>query len=102
MKLPVAALLAVAVSAEAAAPDVAGLWAAERHFGPEVLGELTVFRESGQLRAEIAGRAAPVLVEGSEWRFELPGGEGAFRGRLVKEALVGHWIQARMQSNGSA
>jgi len=67
-----------------------GLWAARRDF-PVVAGTLRVTAD----RAEIAGRSAPVTRKDSQITFELPNGEGAFRGVVSGDRIVGHWIQPR-------
>ncbi len=75
------------------AKDLVGLWRAKQHFGPEVKGLLTIERDGTGLRAEIAGRSAPVRLDHNRLSFELAGNEGSFRGRLTKHRIVGHWIQ---------
>lgn len=100
----VAAPLAPGARGQAApARDLAGLWEAKRSFGPEVRGALTVRRLNHEWRAEIAGRAAVVKLEGDAVSVELPGGRGAFRGRFDarRASIVGHWIQPATVSNGT-
>lgn len=81
---------------DAARAELAGLWAAHRDFGPEVAGPLTLRNDGAELYAEIAGYRASVRVDGPDVRFEIPGGRGAFRGRLEDGRLIrGHWIQPR-------
>jgi len=81
---------------EPAAPDLAGLWQA-RHLvnGPELRGPLIVRRAAGVLRAEIAGRSAPVREAGGALAFRLPGGLGSFAGRWEanRRRIFGHWVQ---------
>jgi CubicO group peptidase (beta-lactamase class C family) len=55
-----------------------------------------VDRVGGGWRASLAGRTAPIRVEGDSLVFAIPGNGGAFRGRLRRGAaseslLVGHW-----------
>lgn len=101
------ALLASAPQASAAdAPrDLAGLWAAKLRFGPDLRGPLTIERSGGAWTAEIAGRSAPVTADGERLAFELPDGQGGFRGRVVSRArparIEGHWIQAPTVTQGS-
>ena len=89
-----AAALGVGSSAAqpAASTDWVGLWEANRSFGPEVRGEI-VFSPRGAWVADIAGYAAPVETSGGAYAFELPGGRGAFRGKVVGGELRGFWIQ---------
>src|SRR5438105_6018342 len=82
--------------------DLVGLWRAKQRFGPELRGALTIERREEGWSAEIAGRTAPVRMEGDRLSFELPGGEGSFRGRLRKAGIVGHWIQPRTATGGTA
>jgi len=74
-----------------------GLWAARRDFGPLVRGTLRITGD----RAEIAGRSAPVTVDGDSVTFALSGGEGAFRGTIRGKQILGHWIQPRTVWEGS-
>jgi len=79
---------------DASRPELAGLWAAHRDFGPEVEGPLTLRDGGAGLHADIAGYRALVDVDGAKIRFEIPGDRGAFRGRFEDDRLVrGHWIQ---------
>ncbi len=76
----------------AAASDLAGLWKAKRWFGPEAHGPLILRREAGRFAAEMAGHVVPVRADKGALAFELPDGEGAFKGRLdASGAVLGHW-----------
>jgi CubicO group peptidase (beta-lactamase class C family) len=76
----------------APAEGLAGLWKARRWFGPEARGPLIIERAPGGWAADFVGRALPVRLDGAEVAFELPNGQGAFRGRLQEGgALHGHW-----------
>ena len=88
MKKPLLALL-LCFPAFASAASLDGLWAARRDFGPNVRGTLRLTRE----RADIAGRSAPVKIDHDQISFDLPNAEGAFRGTIRGERVVGHWIQ---------
>jgi hypothetical protein len=77
----------------AASIDWAGLWEANRSFGPEVRGEIVFSERGGEWVADIAGYVAPVEISGGAHAFELPGGRGAFRGKTVGGELRGFWIQ---------
>ena len=92
-----AALVAGARAQERPGPDLAGLWAAERSFGPEVRGALVVHRTDGQghLWAEIGGHRVEVEVRDRDLRFEIPGDRGYFRGAVSADGqtIAGHWVQ---------
>ena len=91
-----AALLAAAASAQQppATADLSGLWKAKKWFGPDVRGQLIIERVGGQLRADIAGRSAPVTRKGQEVAFDLPGNQGSFSGRFEGPSLIrGHWLR---------
>jgi CubicO group peptidase (beta-lactamase class C family) len=92
-------LLSPGLASEESAARLVGLWGCERVFGPEVRGELTLVREGPRWHASIAGFEAPVRVDQDALTFELPGGRGKFRGRLIRsEAIIlGHWIQPKSE-----
>ena len=88
----------LAAAAQEAPPatiqDLSGLWAAKKRFGPEVRGPLLIEREPDGLRAEIKGRSARVVQNGSDVRFDLPGDEGGFSGRFEGSGIIrGHWAR---------
>jgi CubicO group peptidase (beta-lactamase class C family) len=85
-----------------AAVTLAGLWAARRHFGPDVKGALTVEQNADTWTAGIAGRTAPVRRKEDALSFELPDGQGAFRGWLKDGRVLGHWVQPRTVAYGTA
>lgn len=81
------------MAADAPADELAGLWKAKRRFGPDARGLLVVQRTGAAYSAEMVGRIVPVRDEKGELSFELPNGEGAFRGRLQPDGSVaGHWF----------
>ena len=86
------------------AGELAGLWGAKRNFGPEVRGTLTLLKRDGNWSAEIAGHSVSARVADGEITFEIPGGRGAFRGRLEKSGgpIEGHWTQPPIMHNGLA
>lgn len=102
--LPVALLLLVssqpivvsqvpAISA-ASADDLVGLWGAKKRFGPDARGTLTIQRTGATYSADMAGRIVPVRMERGELVFDLPGGQGTFRGKFQGQGgILGHWIQ---------
>src|SRR5436309_1429441 len=77
-----------------AADDLEGLWKAKRWFGPFARGPLTVQRSGSAYTAEMMGKTVPVRVDQGELSFELPNGQGSFRGRLRDGGVLrGHWYQ---------
>ncbi len=74
---------------------IEGLWAGDRHLGPEVAGPLTIWRQAGVWHAEIAGFMVEVEQSGDRLQFRLPGDRGAFRGQWQEgeKEIRGHWIQ---------
>ena len=99
MKIIAILLLALPLLAEE--PNLTGLWAARKSFGPEVRGVLTLDRDGDTWRAEIAGRETAVRVDQEQLSFDLPAEEGSFRGRLQNERITGHWIQPRSVAAGA-
>ncbi|HSS78062.1 MAG TPA: serine hydrolase [Thermoanaerobaculia bacterium] len=86
---PPAATAAPAASAD----ELAGLWKAKRRFGPDARGLLVIQRTDATYSAEMVGRIVPVRIEKGELSFDLPNGEGMFRGRLqAGGAIAGHWF----------
>lgn len=75
--------------------ELAGLWYAKLRYGPDIRGTLEIAQVGSALRAEIAGRSAPVRVVADTVSFQLAGDLGAFIGRFQRnrERIVGHWIQ---------
>ncbi|HEX6406748.1 MAG TPA: serine hydrolase [Gemmatimonadales bacterium] len=83
-----------APAAAASTADLSGLWSAKKWFGPDVRGPLIIERTSNGLRADIAGREAPVTQEGQGLSFELPGTDGSFSGRFEGPSLIsGLWLR---------
>ena len=101
LRLAICALLLAPGTASAqqaqsstALQDLTGLWKAKKFFGPEVRGTLIIERTDQGLRADIAGRDAPVTQKGDELSFDLPGDAGAFTGQLERGSVIrGHWIR---------
>ncbi|HYR12052.1 MAG TPA: serine hydrolase [Longimicrobium sp.] len=95
-------MMAAGARAQAAPPDLVGLWEAKRRFGPDVAGRLVVDRPAGEWRASIAGRTAAVRVANDSVAFDLPDGSGTFTGRLDSRGgrITGHWIQPRTVTDG--
>src|SRR3954462_1535643 len=83
-----------ATAAGTSTAELSGLWSAKKWFGPEVRGRLIIERTNYGLRADIAGREAPVTQNGQELTFELPGKEGSFSGRLEGPGVIhGLWLR---------
>jgi CubicO group peptidase (beta-lactamase class C family) len=94
-------LLAVARAAAAENP-LPGLWGSERTFGPYARGTLTLDLRNEPFVASIAGYTAPIRRSGAELAFELPGGQGEFRGSIGSDGSVrGAWIQPETRTGGS-
>lgn len=86
------AFLLLAVPA-ASADELEGLWKAKRRFGPDARGLLVIQRTEAAYSAEMVGRIVPVRSEKGELSFDLPNGEGGFRGRHQADgAIAGHWF----------
>ncbi|HEU4885424.1 MAG TPA: serine hydrolase [Longimicrobium sp.] len=95
-------MMAASARAQAAAPDLAGLWEARSRFGPDVAGRLVVDRAAGGWRASIAGRTAAVRMSNDSVAFDLPDGSGAYLGRFdaARSRIIGNWIQPRTVTDG--
>ncbi|HEX6863345.1 MAG TPA: serine hydrolase [Thermoanaerobaculia bacterium] len=89
----IAFLLIAAALPAAPVDELAGLWKAKRRFGPDARGLLVIQRSDAAYSAEMVGRIVPVRSEKGELSFDLPNGEGGFRGRLQADgAIAGHWF----------
>ena len=86
-------MIAILSAAAASSDDLAGLWKAKRRFGPDARGLLVIQRTDATYSAEMVGRIVPVRSEKGELSFDLPNGEGTFRGRLQADGgIAGHWF----------
>src|SRR5437762_2715769 len=85
------------------AGELAGLWQARRRFGPDIRGTLVIRRMGSEWRVEVAGRTAAVQRRGDTLSFELPNGEGAFRGYFSakRRRIEGYWTQQVMVNTGA-
>ncbi|HKP47952.1 MAG TPA: serine hydrolase domain-containing protein [Pyrinomonadaceae bacterium] len=73
--------------------ELVGVWKAKLRFGPDARGPLTVQKSEGKYIADMLGRRLPARFEKGELSFDLPGGEGAFRGRLSRQgSFRGYWF----------
>ncbi|MCY1047589.1 serine hydrolase [Corallococcus sp. bb12-1] len=89
-------------SPEDAAKRLVGVWVGEAAYGPEVQGELTVFKEGDVWRANIAGFEGAGRLEKNTLTLSLPGGQGTFRGTPSADGKLvrGHWVQPRVVVGG--
>ena len=98
------AVVAAALSADAQQPaqtqpgsvdELAGLWKAQRWFGPVARGPVVISRSGSSYTADMVGRNLPVRVDRGELSFELPNNQGRFRGRLQSDgSIFGFWFPA--------
>jgi CubicO group peptidase (beta-lactamase class C family) len=94
--------LATALSAQSSAPDLTGLWAAKKRFGPDIRGPLIILRNGTRWNAEISGVRVAVRSDGAVLSFQLPNGKGQFRGKLTGQEIVGHWFGEKSDFNLTA
>jgi CubicO group peptidase (beta-lactamase class C family) len=90
-------------TAPPAAPvdELVGLWTAKRRFGPDGRGPLVIQRTGPAYTAEMMGRILPVRVDQGELSFELPNGQGVFRGKpQTGGAIVGFWLPPNQVAMG--
>ncbi len=86
---------AAAPTKTGAVEDLAGLWKAIRVFTPVGPGPLVLRREGGRYVADMPGHTLPLRVDDGELTFDLPNGQGTFRGKPGPEGdFLGHWISA--------
>ncbi len=102
---PIILLVAIFTAASAAPAsdiDLTGLWMAERQFGPEVRGELSLVQHEEKWTMEIAGFITAGEVDSGVLRAEIPGGLGSLTVRVPTEgqATTGHWTQPRSVIHG--
>jgi CubicO group peptidase (beta-lactamase class C family) len=98
------AVVAAALSATAQQParsplgsvdELAGLWKAQRWFGPIARGPLVIRRSGSSYTADMFGHTVPVRMDRGELFFELPNNQGKFRGRPHDTgAIFGFWFPA--------
>jgi len=83
------------------AGDLAGLWKAEKKFGPDARGTLVLLRDGGNYTADFFGRIIPVKATDGQLVFGLPG-EGKFRGTLNADGTIsGFWLRPGTPVNGA-
>jgi CubicO group peptidase (beta-lactamase class C family) len=83
--------------------ELVGLWYARDRFGPDIRGPLILQRNAGQWIGDVAGRRVKARRQGDTLSFELPNGEGGFRGHLSRDRsrIDGHWIQPVTVNTGA-
>jgi CubicO group peptidase (beta-lactamase class C family) len=75
--------------------ELAGLWKAQRWFGPVARGPLVIKRSGSSYTADMLGRSIPIRVERDELSFELPNKTGKFRGKIQSGGTIfGFWSPA--------
>ena len=89
----VAALSSVAQGQAGTVDELAGLWKAQRLFGPVARGPLVIRRTGSSYTADMVGKTVPVRVANGELLFELPNNQGKFRGKLeAGRGIFGFWF----------
>jgi CubicO group peptidase (beta-lactamase class C family) len=90
-----------AIAQTAGPQDLAGLWVAHSRNGPDIRGHLMIVPRANGLVADIAGFTVPVRQQGKALSFELPDGEGSFRGIRSGDVIEGQWIQGMTANSGA-
>ena len=89
----VSAALARAQTQAGSVDELAGLWKADRWFGPAARGPLVIRRTGSSYTVDMLGRTLPVRVDRGELSFELPNNQGKFKGKLQDGgAIFGYWF----------
>ena len=89
----VSAKLAPAQTQAGSVDELAGLWKADRWFGPAARGPLVIRRTGSSYTVDMLGRTLPVRVDRGELSFELPNNQGKFKGKLQDGgAIFGYWF----------
>ena len=77
-------------------PDdtLVGVWSYQTSYGSPLRGLLTIARQGGGWRAQLADSEVTFQSEARNLRFAFPGDRGRFRGRLGAEGEIrGFWIR---------
>jgi CubicO group peptidase (beta-lactamase class C family) len=98
--LAAAVLVLPSPCASQSVPDLSGLWAASQRWSPDIEGPLLLLETPGGWRVDFAGYSLAARNDGGTITFELPGGGERVRGRVVGQAIRGHWIQAPTVASG--
>jgi len=84
------------------ADELVGLWKAQRWYGPYARGPLVIQKTPTGWSADFVGNRWPVRLEGKQLTFELPEGEGSFRGHAGQgDRIIGQWTSSNSLTNGS-
>lgn len=102
--LAIGILYAACATAASSASGLTGLWGVKHSFAPPVAGTLVIDGRSSHWRAAIDGFSPAVQHAGCSVHFQLPGGQGSFRGTVAKNTgmIVGQWIQPPIPLYGIA
>jgi len=79
--------------------ELIGVWKSQEVAPSTATGMLAIDGRKSQWQATIAGAHVPVQRTESAIHFVLPNNAGEFRGRLVDQKIVGHWIQPANEIN---
>ena len=91
--MAITALLVLSMLAATPADELVGLWKAKRRFGPDGRGPLVIQRTGPTYTAGMMGRVVPVRADQGELSFDLPSGQGTFRGKAQTGGAVrGFWF----------
>jgi len=75
--------------------ELAGLWKAERWFGPVARGPIVIRRNGSSYTADMLGRTWPVRIDRGELSFEVANNRGKFKGKPQDGgAIFGYWYPA--------
>jgi CubicO group peptidase (beta-lactamase class C family) len=89
----VTAQLAAQTKAPGRVDELAGLWKAQRSFGPFARGPLVIQRVGSSYTADMLGRTIRVRIHAGELSFELPNGQGTFNGKVQAGGNIsGYWL----------
>ena len=87
------AFLQTSAQSQTSTDKLVGLWTARQWFGPVARGTLIIERNDDAYIADMMGRRVSLRMEKNELCFDLPHGEGSFRGRMQKgNTILGHWF----------
>jgi CubicO group peptidase (beta-lactamase class C family) len=76
--------------------NLAGVWEAQRNFGPELRGRLTIIQRNNKWSAQIGEKITNVIIDGRDVNFEFPDGQGKYSGHFENgnHTISGEWVQA--------